>query len=488
MTTMNASHFPGQMPGYEPPALLIAGEFVAATRTAEPVINPANGQILATVPHATPADLDAALDAAQRSFGPWRTETPQERGRILKRAADLLRVRADAIARLVTQEVGKPLAEGRWEAAVAADTLEWFAEEGRRAYGRVLPARQGKTRFSVVKEPVGPVAAFAPWNFPVVNAARKIGAALAAGCPCILKPAEEAPAAALAVGRALLDAGLPPGVLSIVFGVPAEVSSHLIASRVIRKLSFTGSIPVGRHLMKLAVDRGQRTTMELGGHAPVIVCDDADVDAVLDQAVVSKFRNAGQVCVSPTRFYVQRRIYDRFVEGFAARAEALKVGDGLDERSQMGPLIHERRRAAVAALVDDACAAGGRLAAGGRPMDGPGFFYRPTVLAGVPETAHIMNEEPFGPVAIVNRFDELDSALASANRLPYGLAAYGFSASAAQVTRLGDELEAGMVGLNSFSISVADTPFLGVKDSGHGAENGIEGLEACLVTKLISQT
>lgn len=477
-------------PPYQIPALLIDGELLPAGSEGleQDVINPADGSRLARLPLASAADLDCALHAAQEAFADWRAAGPAARGVILKRAADLIRQRIEHIAFCMTQEVGKPLAESRIEAAMAADTLEWFAEEGRRAYGRVLPARSGDTRFMVVKEPVGVVAAFAPWNFPTVNAARKLGSALAAGCPCILKPAEEAPASALAVGRALLDAGVPRGVIAIVFGAPAKVSSHLLASRIVRKVSFTGSVPVGRQIMKLAADGGQRTTMELGGHAPAIVFDDVDLKRVLDAAVATKFRNAGQVCVSPTRFLVQEQVYERFVQGFGERARSLRVGNGLQDGVRMGPLAHARRVQAIASLVEDSVSAGARLVCGGRRIEGPGNFYEPTVLADVPLAARAMNEEPFGPVALIRPFKDIDEALHEANRLPFGLAAFAFTDSARRLTRLADTLQAGMVALNSFTLSIPDTPFLGVKDSGHGAENGIEGLEACLVTKLISQT
>jgi succinate-semialdehyde dehydrogenase/glutarate-semialdehyde dehydrogenase len=469
--------------------LLIDGEFLdSGNRMISRVENPANNEFLGEVPHATAADLDRALAASQRAFESWRKVQPGERGRILRRAAELLHEREEHIARLITLEVGKTLAESRWEIMLAAHALEWFAEEARRTYGRVLPSRlNGATRFTVVKEPVGPIASFAPWNWPVDNAAKKIGAALAAGCTCIHKPAEEAPASALEVARALVDAGLPPGVLSVVYGVPAEISEHLLRSPIVRKVSFTGSIPVGKHLMKLAADGCKRTTMELGGHAPVLVFDDVDVDAVLDMAMLSKFRNAGQVCVSPTRFYVQERIYERFVDGFAQRARRWTVGDGLLPSSKMGPLAHARQRGRIEILLNDALTRGARLAAGGRRIEGKGYFFEPTILADVPEHARIMNEEPFGPVAVVNPFSTFEDGIAKANCSPVGLAAYGFSENARIVARLGDELEAGMVALNSFAIAMPGTPFLGIKESGHGAENGIEGVEACLVTKVISQ-
>jgi succinate-semialdehyde dehydrogenase/glutarate-semialdehyde dehydrogenase len=334
---------------------------------------------------------------------------------------------------------------------------------------------------------VGPVAAFAPWNFPLGNPARKIGAALGAGCSCILKPAEETPASGLAVARCLVDAGLPANVLAIVYGVPNDISTYLLASPIIRKISFTGSIPVGKHLMKLAADGMKRTTMELGGHAPVLVFDDVDVDKVLDASVGAKYRNAGQVCVSPTRFYIHEKIYNRFVEGFASRARAVRVGDGLDDKNRMGPLVHARRLAAVEAMVQDALDCGAKIQAGGSRLRSPGYFYSPTVLSDVSNNARIMNEEPFGPIAVINSFSNFDSVMQQANRLPYGLAAFAFTESGRTQKLLGEQLEAGMVGLNTYAISVPESPFGGMKESGHGSEEGIEGLEACLVTKFISE-
>jgi succinate-semialdehyde dehydrogenase/glutarate-semialdehyde dehydrogenase len=471
------------------PALLIDGErLTGGGRRTQALIDPATEEVLGQLPLATPADLDRALAAAQRSYAPWRALMPQARGRILKKAADLMRERQDELARIATREMGKPLAETRIEAAISADIFEWYAEEGRRAYGRVLPQRASGVRLQVVKEPVGPVAAFAPWNFPLGNPARKLGAALAAGCPVILKPAEESACSALGIGQALLDAGLPPGVMSIVFGVPAEVSTHLVASPIIRKVSFTGSVPVGKHLTQLAAEGMKRTTMELGGHGPVLVFDDVDVEHVLDLATTAKFRNAGQVCVSPTRFYVHESIYERFAAGFAERTRGWVVGNGLDAKTRMGPLAHERRIPFVDALIREAVASGGTLLTGGERLPGKGYFYAPTVLRDVPETARIMNEEPFGPVALLNSFKTFEEAIARANRLPFGLAAYAFTQSAKRVNLLGEQLEAGMVALNSFLVSVPEAPFGGVKESGHGSEEGIEGLEACLVTKFISES
>jgi len=475
--------------GYEPPRLLIDGEWLDERgRRTQAVINPANEVVLGQLPHATASDLDRALAATQRAFPMWRAYQPFERATILKRAADLIRSRAEQLATLVTLETGKPLAEAGIEVSVAANELEWSAEEGRRTYGRVIPSKLNGTRFLVIKEPVGPVAAFAAWNFPVGNAVRKLGTALAAGCTCIYKPGEEVPASSLAVGRALMDAGLPPGVVSIVFGVPHEVSEYLLASPVIRKVSFTGSGAVGKQLLRLAGDSIKRSTMELGGHAPVLVFDDADLDTAVEQSVQRKFRNAGQVCVSPTRFFIQDGLFEAFCEKFVAGARALKVGNGLDPGIQMGPLTHERRLRAVSALIEDARECGARVLTGGNRIQRPGYFWEPTVLAEVSETARIMREEPFGPVAILNRFADFDEAILKANQLPYGLAAFAFTSSARTLLALSDSIEAGMVGLNSYNIAIPEVPFGGIKESGHGSENGTEGIDACLITKTVSMT
>ncbi|MEP7245058.1 MAG: NAD-dependent succinate-semialdehyde dehydrogenase [Gammaproteobacteria bacterium] len=474
-------------------SLFIGGEWVSGGgRKTQPVVSPATGATIGELPHATAEDLDTALEAAQKSFPKWRGMPPHERGKILRKAAELMRERCEHIARIATLEEGKPLAETRGEVEMAAAIFEWYAEEGRRTYGRVLPQRAPGVRMTVVKEAIGPVAAFAPWNFPLGNPARKIGAALGAGCTCILKPAEETPGSALEVTRALVDAGLPKGVLSVVFGVPAFVSTHLINSPIIRAISFTGSVPVGKQLMKLAADGMKRTTMELGGHGPVLVFDDVDVEQVLNLSVTAKYRNAGQVCVSPTRYYVHEKIYKQFVEGFSARAKALRIGDGLAAASQMGPMANPRRTQAMEMFIGEARTHGAKVGAGGSPLkvdDSPnGFFYSPTVLSDVPNDARIMNEEPFGPVAIINPFSEFDAVIAQANRLPYGLAAYAFTRNSRTVNLLGEQLEAGMIGINSYQISVPESPFGGVKESGHGSEEGIEGLEACLVTKFITES
>jgi succinate-semialdehyde dehydrogenase/glutarate-semialdehyde dehydrogenase len=467
--------------------LLIDGERLGiGTRRTHDVVNPATGTVLGELPLADAADLDRALEAAARGFRLWRRSTPEERSRVLQKAAALLRERVETIARIATQEEGKTLAETRIETAMAANLFDFYAGECRRTYGRVLVRPTGM-RSLVVHEPVGPVAAFAPWNFPIGNPGRKLGAPVAAGCSVILKPAEEAPGSAIEVVRALLDAGLPHGVVQLVFGVPDDVSRHLLASPVIRKLSFTGSTVVGKHLLKLAADTVKRTTMELGGHAPVIVFDDADLDRALELTVPAKHRNAGQVCVSPTRFYVQEGVYERFVSGFAERAERIVVGDGLDPASQMGPMANPRRIAAMEAMIGDAVTRGARIRTGGERLGNQGFFWRPTVVSEIPQDARLMNEEPFGPVALMAPFKDFDEAVELANRLPYGLAAYAFTRDARRAMLIGDAIESGMVGINTTMIAGADSPFGGVKESGHGSEDGLEGLAACYVTKAIHQ-
>lgn len=464
-------------------------------RSTHTVINPATGEPLGQLPLATPADLDRALDTAARGFRLWRAKTADERAAVLAGAARLLRERSERIATVATLEEGKTLAEAKIEISMAAGLFDFYAGETKRIYGRVLVRPTG-TLSRVMKEPVGPVAAFCPWNFPIGNPARKLGAAIGAGCSIIIKPPEEAPASAIEVLNCLLDAGLPKEVASCVFGVPDQVSRHLIGSPIIRKISFTGSVAVGKHLMKLAAEGAKRTTMELGGHGPVLVFDDADLERTLGMLVPAKFRNAGQVCVSPTRFHVQEGIYDRFVKEFTARTARINVGNGLEAGVQMGPMANPRRPDAIEGFVADAVKAGARVAIGGerglatangsaaRPA---GYFFRPTVLADVPTTARVMNEEPFGPIALMRPFKTFDEAVEQANRLPYGLAAYCFTENGRRALLLGDAVESGMVGINTTAIGGADSPFGGVKDSGHGSEDGPEGLEACLVLKSIHQ-
>ncbi|MGB7655274.1 MAG: NAD-dependent succinate-semialdehyde dehydrogenase [Novosphingobium sp.] len=465
-------------------ALLINGSWkIGEGRDSFAVIDPASGDAIGAVPLASAADLDEALAAAELGFAKWRATPAEARGALLRKAAALLRERTEQIARLLTLEQGKPIAEARGEVAGSAQLFDWCAEEATRIYGRTLVRPTGQ-RSMVNRQPVGPVAIFTPWNFPVYLLAKKLAAALATGCSVIAKPPEETPGCTGALVRCLTDAGLPDGVVQLVHGVPDTVSRHLIASPVIRKVSFTGSVPVGRHLMRLAADGLKRVTMELGGHAPVLVFGDCDLEKTLDMVVPQKFRNAGQVCVSPTRFFVQEGIYDRFIEGFAARTRGVTTGHGLDSGSAMGPLANVRRPGAIEALVDDAAAKGARVMAGGR-RGTSGFFFEPTLLADVPDTADIMNNEPFGPVAVAASFADLDDALGKANRLPYGLAAFAFTENLRTANILGDAIEAGMVGINTFAISSADAPFGGVKDSGFGSEGGIEGMDSYLVTKAI---
>ena len=467
-------------------SLLIDGKWIDRTAASLPVIDPSNEDIIGHLPLAGIGELDAALGAADRAFRVWRNVNPAERARILHEAARHVRNRAAAIARLLTIEQGKPLAQALAEVLSNADFLDWIGQEGRRTYGRLIPAGPGR-RWSVVKEPVGPVAAFSPWNFPATATVRKFGAAIAAGCSCIIKPSEETPATCLAFAQALVDAGLPAGVLNVVFGEPDRVARHLLASPIIRKLTFTGSIPIGKHLARLAADGMKRVTMELGGHAPVVVFDDADVERAVDLLVPYKFRNAGQVCVSPTRFFVQRSVHRKFADAFATRASTLKVGNGLDIDVDMGPLANRRRLDAVEAFVEDALAHGAKLLAGGKRVGNKGFFFQPTVLDEVPESARIMSEEPFGPIAPITPFDSLDEVVERANRLPFGLAAYAFSTSADRTAMIGSALEAGMVAINNIVVNANELPFGGVKESGYGSEAGSEGIEPFLVTKMISE-
>lgn len=473
---------------YPVPALYLNGQWVnGAGRPTEPVLNPATGETLALLTHATTADLDAALQAAKAAFPAWRATAPAERCRILRAAATLLRERADHIARIMTLEQGKPVAEARLEILAAADTYDWYAEEGRRNYGRIVPGRTLNQRLSVLHEPVGVCAAFTPWNFPAITPARKIAGALAAGCTLILKPAEETPNTGLELVRALHDAGLPAGVLNAVFGVPGNVSGYLLDSPDIAKFSFTGSTAVGKLLAAQAAKTLKRATMELGGHAPVIVCADANIEKAADMLVAGKFRNAGQVCISPTRFYIADSIYEDFLAAFVERVKAIKVGNGLEEGVTMGPMANPRRLDAMKRLVADAVQHGARVLAGGKPADDSGFFWEPTVLADIPETAAVMNEEPFGPLALMNRVQSVDEAIQRANRLPYGLAAYAFTQDSTVRSQLGRQLQTGMLGINSLTISMPEAPFGGVKESGWGSECGIEGLQAYCDVKLISE-
>jgi succinate-semialdehyde dehydrogenase/glutarate-semialdehyde dehydrogenase len=469
-------------------SLLIAGEWRGVRgRDTLPVINPATGGVIGQLPVASVADLDDALESAAKAFLVWRETPAFDRYQIIRRAAQLLRERAADIGQVTTIEQGKPVAEATAEVFAAADIFDWFAEEGRRLYGRVVPSRVAGTRDTVLRQPIGPVAAFTPWNFPITIPARKVAAALSAGCTVILKPAEETPATGLALARALIDAGLPAGVFNVVFGVPAEISEHLIHAPQIRKVAFTGSTAVGRQIARLAADGVKPATMELGGHAPVLIFDDADVEAAVRGGVGSKFRNAGQICITPTRFFVQEGVYERFITAFKTTMEGIRLGNGLDPETTVGPLAHSRRSPAVGALVDDAVARGARVLAGGGPVDGPGYFWQPTLLADIDPQARIMNEEPFGPVALAVPFTDLDEALQRANELPYGLASYAFTTSLRTAREVGERIEAGMLAINHFRLIGPETPFGGMKDSGYGSEGGTEGIDGYLHSKLVSE-
>ena len=475
------------MADYTSLALFIDGRFRSGEgRATEPVFNPATATPLADLPHATPADLDDALAAAHRAFPAWAATTALQRAAVMRRAAQLIRDRIEAVAAVMTLEQGKPLAESRAELEHAADIIDWCAEEGRRAYGRVVPGRTAGVSLVVTQEPVGPVAAFTPWNFPALTPCRKIAAALAAGCTIVIKASEEVPGTAVEIARAFAEAGLPAGVLNLVFGDPATVSTRLIASPVVRKVSFTGSTVVGKHLTRLCADDLKRTTMELGGHSPVIVFDDVDVEAVAETAALGKYRNAGQVCVSPTRFFVQDAIYDRFLSRFTQVARGLRIGNGLEDGVRMGPLANPRRLQAMEALVQDAIDRGGKVETGGRRRGDDGWFYEPTVLSGLTDDAMVMTQEPFGPLAPIVPFADFDEVVRRANSLPYGLAAYAFTTSNRRVAAIGAALKSGMVGINTLAISQPETPFGGVLQSGHGSEGGAEGLQAYLDTKLTS--
>src|SRR5712671_244333 len=479
---------PMRSPMYTDLALYIDGKWLnGGGRKGEDVLNPATEKPLAQLPHASKADLDEALEAAKKGFALWRATSAYDRAKVMHKAADLMRERHDAISKVMVQEQGKVYAEARAEVLTSADIIDWYAEEGRRSYGRVVPGRVKGTRQLVLQEPVGVVAAFTPWNFPVLTPARKVGGALAAGCSLILKASEETPGACIETVRCFVDAGLPAGVLNLVFGVPSDVSEQLMAKDAVRKISFTGSIPVGKHLAALAAKGMKRTTMELGGHSPVVVFADADPEKAADTIAAFKYRNAGQVCISPTRFYVQEDVYPRFLKRFTEYANGIKLGDGLEKGITMGPMANSRRLDAMDGFVADAKSRGGKVQTGGKRRGNQGYFYEPTVITDIPDDSKIMTQEPFGPLAPVVTFKTFDEVVERANSLPFGLAAYAFTTSASTAAAVGDALESGMVGVNSIAISTPETPFGGVKESGHGSEGGIEGLGAYLVTKFISQ-
>ncbi|MDR5761496.1 NAD-dependent succinate-semialdehyde dehydrogenase [Caballeronia sp. LZ035] len=474
------------LPAYPNTQLYIDGAWRNGSRDTA-VINPASEAEIGRLALAGESELAQAADAAARGFKEWRKVSPYERSKIMRRAAQIIRERAADIAAIMTMEQGKPLGEARIETLSAADIIEWFAEEGRRTYGRVIPSRADAVRQIVTREPVGPVAAFTPWNFPINQAVRKVSAALAAGCSVVLKGPEETPASCAALVQAYADAGVPAGVINLVFGVPADVSKYLIAHPVIRKISFTGSTPVGKLLASMAGEHMKRVTMELGGHAPAIVFKDADIPRAAKMLAGAKFRNAGQVCISPTRFLVEEAVYEEFVHHFVATASAVKVGNGLEDGVQMGPLANGRRLEAMERLVADAREHGAKVLTGGERVGREGYFFAPTVLTDVPMSARIMTEEPFGPIAPIASFSSYDEVIAEANRLPYGLAAYGYTSSAATSAAFADDIESGMVSINHHGLGMPETPFGGVKDSGYGSEGGSEAMEAYLVTKFVTE-
>jgi succinate-semialdehyde dehydrogenase/glutarate-semialdehyde dehydrogenase len=455
---------------------------------AEPVINPATNEVIGDLPHASKKDLDEALESNLEAFKLWKKESPLNRQKIIENACRNLESKFDQVATNLTIEMGKPIAEAKGELAVGLDVLRWYGEEGKRAYGRIVPSRMSNMSQTVIKEPIGPVIAFVAWNFPVMNVVRKIGGALAAGCTITIKPSEETPGTAIAIGRAFMDAGLPPGVLNIVFGVPSEVSEHLCGSKIPRKLSFTGSIPVGKHLQKLAADNMIRCTMELGGHSPLMVFDDTDIDMAAKISVAGKFRNAGQVCVSPTRFLVQDTVKEQFIRAVINETNKIKVGNGLDDGINMGPLIAERRIDIMKDFVNDAVENGANIEMGGNRMNLEGSFFAPTILTNVSDNTKIMNEEPFGPLLPIDTFNSVDEVIDRANRLDFGLASYAFSNDPKIVSFLKSEIQAGLLAVNSTVVSTPETPFGGIKQSGYGSEGGIEGLDAFLVTRFISES
>ncbi|MDB5751206.1 MAG: NAD-dependent succinate-semialdehyde dehydrogenase [Ramlibacter sp.] len=473
---------------YRAPRLYIGGEWrTGSAQTSNPIINPATEEVMAELRHASAQDLEAALVAVEQGFAVWRKTPAAERQRILLRGMEILRSRREEVAYCLTLEQGKPLAQARSEVDVAAGMVQWYAEQARRAYGRILPGPAEDTDYEVRKEPVGPCLLLSPWNVPLILAARKIGGALAAGCSCIIKPPEETPAAVAKMVECFIEAGVPPGVINLVFGIPQAISEQLIASDIIRKVSFTGSVGVGQQLARLAAGGLKRMTLELGGHSPVIVFDDVDVDACVRQLVAAKFRNAGQLCHAPTRFFVQKAVYGRFVDRFAQAAAKLQVGDGLDERTEMGPLANARRVSAISELVE-ATKAKATLVAGGSRVLERGYFFSPTVFADVELDARAMRDEPFGPIALIRSFDMPAEALQMANATRFGLGSYVFTDSARLQRQMVDGLRVGSVAINSTIATVAEAPFGGVGDSGYGYESGEEGLEGYLHTKFVHRT
>jgi succinate-semialdehyde dehydrogenase / glutarate-semialdehyde dehydrogenase len=451
----------------------------------ENVLNPATNTAIANFQHADVADFEESIFAAKMALPSWRNMTAVDRSAILRKAATLMREREQHIATVITLEQGKSLIEAKAELNAAIVSIEWMAEEGRRLYGRLIPGPAG-THQIVQPEPVGVVAAFCPWNFPILIPARKISAALAAGCTIIIKPSEETPGATIEMAKCFLDAGLPKGVLNVVFGDPPKISEFLIRAKPVRKISFTGSVTIGRKIATIAADGLKRLTMELGGHAPVVVCADADIAASAKLLAGFKYRNAGQVCIAPTRFYVHEAAILQFTAEFKAAVDVMQVGNGLDPKTTMGPLANSRRVDAMELLVEDIKRRGGKLVKGGHRIGNSGNFFEPTIVTNIDDDADIMLTEPFGPIAPIVPFRDLDEVITRANSLPFGLAAYAFTKDSKKAREIASRLEAGMVGINSIAISTPETPFGGVKDSGYGQECGSEGLDAHTIRKFVS--
>ena len=473
---------------YQDFGLYIDGAWGSATNRAEKVVfDPATEDTIGSIPDSAPEDLDRALIAAERGFRLWRDVQPWERSANLKKVADLLRERIEANARIMSVETGKPVVEAKGEWGATADQFEWYAEETKRIYGQIIELRDRAVRMSVIFQPVGVVAAFPAWNFPALLPARKIAAALAAGCSIIVKPAGEAPGSAMAIVQACHDAGIPPGAVNLVTGNSSMIAAHLVRSPIVRKVSLTGSVPVGKEILRLAADGVKKVSMELGGHGPVIVFDDADVEAAATACAGAKFRNCGQVCISPSRFYVHETQYDRFAEVFAGVARGLKIGRGDEDGVQIGPMANARGLEVAKSLIQDAVDRGAKLLAGGRRPAGfnRGYFLEPTVLGAVPDDARIMVEEPFSPIAPITTFRDFDEVIGRANALPFGLAGYVFSRSLRNATLAAEALEVGMVGVNDLALATAEAPFGGIKESGMGREGGALGIHDYLEPKYI---
>lgn len=473
---------------YTTPALYIDGEWITQAERYGDVLNPATDEVLAKFPFANSQQIDRALASAQAGFEVWKKTNYDERIAIMQRAAGIIRQHAEHTARCMTMEHGKPLADSRGEVENCAKLLEWSAKAAADYSDRPLNDMRGFASRTVRKEPIGPVAAFPAWNFPASLATRKMASAIAVGCSIIVKPAEETPVSFMAVVQALHEAGLPKGVVNILMGDPAKISKHLIESPIIKKISFTGSTPVGQQLAALAGQYAKPCVMELGGHAPVVIFDDANIEKAVALSATTKSRNTGQVCISPTRFFIQDGVYDEFVKGFTDTFAAIRVGNGLEEGIQMGPLANPRRIGEIDALVKDAVSKGARLLTGGHRLDRAGNFYAPTVLADVPDNARIMQEEPFGPIAVLNRFSDYDEAINKANNTDFALASYAFTGSQQTADKLANDLDSGKVGINGFPVIFLDSPLGGRRQSGYGSEGGYEGLDAYRIVKFVSQS